>query len=55
MDPVGELAIQVSLVGHQAKWSGGEHLPTRQISETGVPALTLPFHPSNGRPWAHVR
>ncbi|CAN5964509.1 unnamed protein product [Sphagnum jensenii] len=33
MDSVGELAIQVSLVGHQAKWSGGEHLPTRQISE----------------------
>jgi hypothetical protein len=54
MDPVGELAIQVSLVGHQAKWCGGEHLPTRQISETGVPALTLYVHPGNGRSWAHA-
>ncbi len=55
MDPVGELAIQVSLVGHQAKWSGGEHLPTRQINEIGVPALTLSFHFGNRCPWAHAR
>jgi hypothetical protein len=41
MDPMGELAIQVSLVGHQTKWSGREHLPIQHISETGVPALTL--------------
>jgi hypothetical protein len=55
MDQVGEFALQVSLVGHQAKWSGGEHLPTRQISEAGVPAFTLSLYSGNGCPWTHVR
>ncbi len=54
MDQVGELPIQVSLIGHQTQWSGGERLPPRQISEAGVPTLTLPFYPSDGCTRSHV-
>jgi len=46
MDPVGRFPIQISLIGHQTQWGGGEHLSPRQIGEARMPILTLPLHPS---------
>jgi hypothetical protein len=55
MDHMGELAVQLSHIGHQTQWRGRGHLSTRQIGEAGLPALALPLYSSDGHSWAYVR
>ncbi len=55
MDLMGRFPIQISLVGHQTQWGGGEHLSPRQIGEARMPTLTLPLHPSYGCARSYAR
>ncbi len=55
VDPVGKFPVQISLVGHQIQWGGGEHLPPCRINEAGVPTLTLSIHPGYGRARPHAK
>jgi hypothetical protein len=55
MDPVGKFPVQISLVGHQIQWGGGEHLSPCQRGEARMPTLTLPLHPNYGCARSYAR
>jgi len=42
-------------IGHQTQWGGGEHLPLSQVSEAGMPSLTIFLHPGDGRRRPYAR
>ncbi|CAN5974022.1 unnamed protein product [Sphagnum jensenii] len=55
VDPMGKLLVRIGLIGHQTQWGGGEHLPPSQVGEAGMPSLTIPLHPGDGRPRPYAR
>ncbi len=55
VDPVGKLLVRIGLVGHQAQWGGGEHLPLSQVDEAGMPSLTIPLHSGDERTRPYAR